>query len=136
VAVALDADAVIGFLDRSDSLHEQARDALGDYLKRGEHGLVVSAVTYAEVLTGALLGHQDEALVRGFFADLISEVIPVDAAIAERAARLRADARLRMPDALVLATAERSPGVATLLTGDRRIAGIREGAVKVRLLSG
>lgn len=69
-----------------------------------------SAVTFAEVLAGAHLDHQDEAIARGFFADIVTEVLPVEAADAERAARMRADHRsLRMPDALILAAAEAIP---------------------------
>ena len=134
MAVALDADAVIGFLDRSDALHESARAAVEESLAGGER-LVVSAVTYAEVLTGALLGRHDEAPVRGFFEELVSEVLPVDAAVAEVAARSRASTRLRMPDALVLASAELDPNVAVLLTGDRKIAAARPTGVRVSLLS-
>lgn len=137
MAVVLDADAIIGFLDRSDALHEAATRAIGEHLDRGEERLVASAVTYAEVLTGVLLGHQDERPVRGFFAELVAEVIAVDIEIAEAAARLRSEGRLRMPDALVLATAERQPGGATVLTGDlgiARLAAARTG-LRAQLLS-
>ncbi|MGH2954401.1 MAG: type II toxin-antitoxin system VapC family toxin [Solirubrobacterales bacterium] len=135
MAVALDADAAIGFLDRSDALHDPAREAIGGLLEAADERLVASTVTYAEVLTGALLGRQEEAPVRGFFAELVSELIAVDAPIAERAARLRADGGLRMPDALVVATAERTADVSALLTGDRRLAAAKGVGVRVMVLS-
>lgn len=58
MAVVLDSDAVVGFLDRDDALHTAADAAIRDVI--GEHRILVSAVTYAEVLTGARLGHHDE----------------------------------------------------------------------------
>lgn len=117
MAVVLDSDAVVGFLDRKDALHDAADAAIRD-LVRGQR-LLVSVVTYAEVLTGALLGHHDEAQVRGFFAQLISEVLPVDMTVADKAAEFRSRLKpLRMPDALIFSTAETNPDVDLLLTGD------------------
>ena len=134
MAVALDADAVIGFLDRSDTLHESATELVGE-AATGDL-LVTSAVTVAEVLTGALLGRQDEELFRGFFRDLIAAVIPVDSATAEVAARLRSESNLRMPDALVLATAIVQSDIVTLITGDEQIAKAARSDLQVQLLKG
>lgn len=118
MAVALDSDAVIGFLDRDDVLHGVADAAVRRLL--GEERLLVSAVTYAEVLTGARLGHHPEGQVAGFFAELISEVVPADAAVAEQAADFRGRLKsLQMPDALILALAQVHPEVDLLVTGDR-----------------
>ena len=97
--------------------------------------LVVSAVTYAEVLTGARLGHHDEQAVAGFFAELISEVLPVDTAVADVAARLRSEQKVpRMPDALILATAEADPEVGTIVSGDANLAKVTGLGCKVHLL--
>jgi len=127
VAVVLDSDAVVGFLDRDDALHELADAAIRDLVC--EQRLLVSVVTYAEVLTGAKLGHHDEAHVRGFFSELISGVLPVDTTVADRAAELRSGSQaLTMPDALIVATAETEPDAGLILTGDRqvaRLAGLR-----------
>ncbi len=117
MAVVLDSDAVIGFLDAGDALHDSADAAIRE-LVRTER-LLVSTVTYAEVLTGARLGHYDEEGVSGFFTKLISEMPPVDVQVAARAADLRATSRsLRMPDALILATADTHPEVELIVTGD------------------
>jgi predicted nucleic acid-binding protein len=117
VAVVLDSDAVIGFLDRKDALHYAADAAIRDLVH--EQRLLVSVVTYAEVLTGTWLGHHDEDRVRGFFAQLISEVLPVDMSVADKAAEFRSRLKpLRMPDALIFATAETNPDVDLLVTGD------------------
>lgn len=132
MAVALDAEAIVGFLDRSDALHASAVRLIGE--AAAESSLVASAVTLAELLTGAMLGHHDEQIVRGFFADLVASVIPVDEDVAEAAALLRAGSRLRMPDAIVLATAMARPDITALITGDDRIAKAAGSELEVRLL--
>jgi predicted nucleic acid-binding protein len=133
VAVALDSNVVIGFLDRSDELHDDADAAIRDLLP--SEPIVTSAITYAEVMTGARLGHHDEDRVKGFFADLVSRVLPVDVAVADRAARLRAQAKApTMPDALIAATAELDPDVQLLVSGDRGVARLRGLDCPVHLL--
>ena len=133
MAVVLDSDSVVGFLDRDDALHDAADLAIRDLI--GTHRLLVSAVTYAEVLTGARLGHHDEVVVGGFFGDLISAILPVDAAIADRAAELRSRFRsLRMPDALILASADADPSVDLIVTGDQQMAKVSGLSCTVRLL--
>jgi predicted nucleic acid-binding protein len=133
VAVVLDSDAVVGFLDRDDGLHDAADAAIRGLV--GEHRILVSAVTYAEVLTGARLGHHDEVAVGGFFAELISAVLPVDVAVADRAADLRSRFRsLRMPDALILAGADTEASVEVIVTGDQQMAKVSGLSCAVRLL--
>lgn len=134
MAVALDADAIVGFLDRSDALHESAVRLIGE--AAAEDSLVASAVTLAELLTGAMLGHHDEQIVRGFFADLVASVIPVDEDVAQAAALLRARSKLRMPDAIVLATAMVRPEITALITGDDRIAKAAGSDIELRVLGG
>lgn len=113
----LDSDVVVGFLDSDDPLHAQADAAIRAVAP--EHRFVVSFVTVAEVLTGAKLGHHDEATVRRFFDQVVSARLPLDGPTAERAAELRAAHRpLKMPDALILATADINAEV--VLSADER----------------
>lgn len=134
MAVVLDSDAVIGFLDGADALHDAADVAIRGLA--AEQRILVSVVTYAEVVTGARIGHHALDDVAGFFADVISRIVPVDVEVADRAAELRARAKgLRMPDALIVATAELDPEVDTLLTGDRGVARLRGLHCDVQLLS-
>jgi len=85
--------------------------------------------------TGARLGRHDEKQVRGFFADLISEILPVDAEVADKAADLRSRRRsLRMPDALILATAELHPAADQIVTGDRATTKVPVSGLEVKLL--
>jgi len=134
VAVVLDSDVVVGFLDRSDALHLAADAALRELV--ADQRLFVSAVTYAEVLTGAKMGHHDESHVRGFFSEVVSTVVPVDTGIADSAAGLRASNRfLRMPDALIVATADSDPDVEILLTGDRQIGKLKGLDCEIRVVA-
>lgn len=133
MAVVLDSGVVVGFLDRQDALHDAA-DAAVRELVRGQR-LLASVVTYAEVLTGARLGHHDEDDVAGFFSGLLSGVLPVDVVVADKAADLRSRFKsLRMPDALILATAETDPDVDLVVTGDRQLAKVSGLRIQVRLL--
>lgn len=133
MAVVLDSDAVVGFLDRDDALHDAADAAIRDLVR--EQRLLVSVVTYAEVLTGARMGHHDEGRVRGFFAQLISEILSVDMTVADNAAKLRSRHKpLRMPDALIFATAVTNPEVDLLVTGDAQASKVPGLACAIRML--
>jgi len=132
VAVALDTDVVIGFLDRADAHHPAAAEAVLAAAQEGE--IVTSAITVAEVMTGARIGHHDVEAVRAFFGELISRVLPVGAEAAERAAEIRAGSNLRLPDALVLACAALGDGVDAIVTGDVALARAAPRGLRVRRL--
>lgn len=77
-------------------------------LKAGRHRLSYSVVTRAELFAGTT-GTDLAARVLSPFRE-----IPVDRAVAERAGRIRRENGLRLPDALIAATAlEHSLGLAT-----------------------
>jgi len=133
VAVVLDSAAVVAFLDQDDALHGAADAAIRKLIAANR--FFASAVTFAEVLTGAHLQHHDEAVVRGFFDDLIAKILPVETTTAERAAQLRADHKaLRMPDALILAAADGHPDVDLIVTGDAGFRTVRGLSCRVSLL--
>jgi predicted nucleic acid-binding protein len=134
VAIVIDSDVVVGFIDRSDALHKAADAALRDLAT--SQPLFVSVITYAEVLTGARIGHHPLDAVDGFFEDVISQIIPVDVEVGDRAADLLARAKaLKMPDALILASADTHPKVELLLSADRDLAKLRGLRCEVRLIS-
>ncbi len=71
----------------------------------GEVRFAVTTVTLAEVLAGPVAAG-DEALVRRYRSVLETwRLVPLDADIAETAARLRASLRLKLPDAIQAASA-------------------------------
>ncbi|MGO9956565.1 MAG: type II toxin-antitoxin system VapC family toxin [Solirubrobacteraceae bacterium] len=116
--VALDADAVIAFLDPSDAQHQQAVDLLRGCLAGGVD-VLIAATVYAEVIVRPLQ-HGTDGTVDEFLAAIGAHVVDVDRALARRAAQLRArHGALRLPDALSLATALAVD--ADLLTLDRAL---------------
>lgn len=119
--VVVDAGVLIGVLDRSDSHHEAAMTTMRGLLDHGQT-LVAPATVYAEVLVGPL--RRDEASgarVEAFFDDLAIHVEPTSRAIARLAAVLRAvhGSRMRLPDAIVVATAQ-ALGALRVVTTDAR----------------
>ena len=85
---------------------------------QGAIEIVVSAIAVAEVLAGPLKAG-NEALANRMRRALAQwEIVPVDADLAALAARLRASAGLKLPDAIHAATALQS-GSSALVTHDR-----------------
>jgi predicted nucleic acid-binding protein len=114
--VALDASVAIGFLEATDAHHRRAVDALCECEGAA---LSMAASAYGETLVKPVeKGHGE--VVEEFVAGLGIEIVPLDRPVARRAAELRSEHRgLRLPDALVLATAQLRGE--RLLTFDRRL---------------
>ena len=94
------------------------RHGAGDIL------LAVTTISIAEVLTGPL-SKGDEVLARRYRAVMESwQVIDLTADIAESAARLRASLKLRLPDAVQVASAT-AIGADALVTHDRDFANVK-----------
>jgi predicted nucleic acid-binding protein len=68
-------------------------------------GAAISIITWIEVMSGAAKP-EEEALLRGFLANF--QCLPITGAVAERAAENRRVRRIKLPDAIILATAETS----------------------------
>jgi predicted nucleic acid-binding protein len=115
VTVVVDTSVLIAVSQRTDPLHQPALAALR---ARASAQLVVSTVSYAELLVGAIrIGRAADAEAFVSRAAVLADVTP---AIARRAAALRADrTSLRLPDALVIATGLELPAD-EILTADKR----------------
>lgn len=103
----LDAGVVIAVLDADDAHHPSARKAVAAARERGGP-LVIPASAYAETLVAPLRdGPASGDAVDGFLDAMPVSVEPATRQIARQAAELRArhGNRLRLPDALVVATA-------------------------------
>jgi len=119
--VILDASVLIGLLDTADAHHRAAVDDV-EAADHAGHALHLPASAYSEVLV-AFARADRVSDARNAIANMGISITPLTAAIAGRAARLRADHdRLRLPDALVLATAQQMD--AQLLTYDQQLARI------------
>lgn len=116
----LDAGVIIAFLDGADAHHDAARAALSSSLDDAER-LSIAASALAECLVGpARRSTTAVELVRTVIDRLPVSVVLLDEEIATQAAMLRARHRsLKLPDALVIATAERS-SADRLITTDRK----------------
>jgi predicted nucleic acid-binding protein len=101
--VVFDSDVLIGFLSRHDAHHSDAVSTMRDSLTPGTKRLLC-AVNYAEILIGPLRAGVQEHVKR-MLVQFAIETIPVDMALAERAATVRAQTGLKLPDAFSLATA-------------------------------
>jgi predicted nucleic acid-binding protein len=114
--VVLDASVVIAFLDPDDALHAPALEALTQY-QHDELSIPTSA--YAEILVAPYRrGAEAVAEVEAFLSDFSIRLEALTPAIARAAAKLRSESEsLRLPDAVVLASAEEL-GADVVLTGD------------------
>ena len=113
----LDASVLIAQTDASDAHHARARTAVLEAERRGE--LVAPATAFAEVMTGAYMAGPREVDTLSRFFETVVRVVPFTFEIAVTAARLRAQGRLKLADAAVIATGiELDADV--ILTADRR----------------
>ena len=87
---------------------------------------VISIVTWIEVMTG-LLDEGSETRGRRLMAAF--ELVPLSAEIAEETVRVRRERRLKLPDAIILATA-RARGL-TLVTRNTKDFSIDDPSIRV-----
>ncbi|HZP73203.1 MAG TPA: PIN domain-containing protein [Gaiellaceae bacterium] len=128
--VVLDASVVIAFLDPDDTLHHAAVKALTEH----QHAeLLLPTSAYAEILVAPnRRGAEAVAAVEAFLADFAVHLEALTPAIARAAAKLRVKTRrLRLPDALVLATADEL-NADIVLTGDESWARISDRAALIQ----
>ena len=87
----------------------QARAACDRYGDRA-----ISIVTWMEILVGARASHEGEA--RSFLLNF--QVLPLTPEVAERAVKIRRSSKIKLPDAIIQATAQTERRV--LLTRNTR----------------
>jgi len=92
--VLFDSNILIDYLNGVS----QARETLARHAAPA-----ISLVTWMEVLVGAN-DDREEQIIRGFLAQF--DLLPITREIAETAVKKRREYRLRLPDALIWATAE------------------------------
>jgi predicted nucleic acid-binding protein len=128
--VVLDASVVIAFLDPDDALHDAAVAALTDH----QHDeLLIPTSAYAEILVAPhRRGSEAVAEVEAVLSDFSIRPETLTPAIARGAAKLRSESRsLRLPDALVLATAAEL-GAEVVLTGEESWAKISDNVTLIQ----
>jgi predicted nucleic acid-binding protein len=120
--LCLDTAPVIYFIEANQAYDDRVT-AIFQLITDGLIVGATSVVTLAEVLVHPLL--QQNAALEQQYRDLLLngdnlDLLPIDAAIAERAAQLRARHNLRTPDALQIAAAL-AAGCQAFLTNDRTL---------------
>lgn len=125
--IALDTSVFIYCVESNPSYVDLAAEVFA-WLERSPNTAVTSTLTMTEVLVHPYRA-ANEPLVNQYYGLLSSfpnlEWVAPDLAIADTAARIRAQYRLRTPDALQVATAIRG-GATALLTSDPVIARVPE----------
>jgi predicted nucleic acid-binding protein len=117
--IVLDASVLIALLDGNDRHHEVAKTALHRELELGSE-LVLPVTAYAELLVGPChRGAKAARSVDDALGDLAVRIEPASPQIGKVAAKLRAEhgAKMRLPDAFVVATAA-ALGADRILTSD------------------
>jgi len=129
-ALALDASVVIGFLLSDDAHHDVARAEVSAARVRGDTFVLPASVLSESMVGGYRNGTAPD--LRRRIVGLFGPVRPLDEEIALTAAEVRAEHRsLRLPDALVIATAVVDEAV--VLTCDKRLGSV---GPRVQVLGG
>jgi len=114
----LDADTLIGALDRSDAHHKQARRLFVDWREQ-EDALLMSVVNLSEVLVAPAADQQRLRAAREAIAALgVTVHLPTEA-IGVDAARLRSRHPISLPDGYLLATVKHTGAMA--VSFDRKV---------------
>jgi predicted nucleic acid-binding protein len=114
----LDADVLIGALDRNDAHHPQARHLLTEW-RQHQDAVMISVINLSEVLIAPSADSTRLANAREAIAALGVAVHLPNEAIAVDAARLRQRYPVSLPDAYCLATAKHTRS--TLASFDHKI---------------
>ncbi|MFA6033033.1 MAG: PIN domain-containing protein [Myxococcota bacterium] len=126
--VLLDTAPIVAVLDGTDAALKKRFMPLFYAAENGDLFIVVSVIALAEVMAGPLF-HGDEILAERYKRALTStrnwSVQPVSVETAALASRMRAKYRLKLPDAIQIATALNA-GAGALITYDRDFRGITE----------
>jgi predicted nucleic acid-binding protein len=117
----LDASVLIALLDKQDQGRSVARAAVDE--SRRDHDLLIPVTAFSESIVAPYRrsrrdGHRAEAALSA-----LGSLVDVTRDIASRAAQLRATQEIKLPDALILATAMHV-AADQILTLDRRWRGV------------
>jgi uncharacterized protein len=135
--ILIDTSVALAYLTGTESTSPAATRLFDGFLASGRDVGAMSMITVGEILVRPFrAGKSAVATAEGFlqhFADL--DLIETDYAIAREAARIRAGTDLRMPDALILASATVT-SCDLLCTNDRSLGAAADGlGIGVCLLS-
>lgn len=114
----VDTSILIAYLEGGREITEAATLLIDDWVQSGRNRAVISAISAMELLVGPLKAGQAIDAYLDFLQRFSSvECVPVDIAVAEQAAIVRARHGIKPPDALIIGTAIAS-GVDAVVTND------------------
>ena len=120
--LVLDSSVVIALMERNNERHSMVLE----HFSNSENTFILSAITVSEVLVRpAQNGNSLEASKN--LKRFTDEIVDVNFDIAVAAAEIRASHSLKLPDAIISATATLAR--ATLVTLDRKLAKAHAGAI-------
>lgn len=123
--IILDTSVLLALLKINDSHHLSAVKATS---VRNEY--LISTVTLGEALVSTFRINKQSAQRRHqLISKVVTQIVPIDDAIAVRAAEIRAEKKVSMPDALISATAHIMN--AQLWSCDRALVKAHTGAVQI-----
>jgi len=111
----LDSDALVALMNINDIHHK----SIVKRLFQSPEGFSISVVTYSEALVHSFDTGKEDLMVERIDS-LVTDIFDVSASVARKAAQLRSTSKIKLPDALIAATAIEN-GL-TLLTFDEKLA--------------
>lgn len=117
-ALVIDTSVLIAYLEGGQEITEAAMLLIDDWVQSGRNRGFVSTISAMELLVGPLRAKRATEEYMDFlqrFSNL--ECIPVDIAVAEQAAIVRAHYGIKPPDALIIGTAL-AVGADAIVTND------------------
>ena len=104
--VVIDTAPVIAYLEGSLDITPAAAVVFDEWIVKGRNNAVLSAITVAELLVGPKRSGSGLQPLRDFLLTFPNlRCVDVTVAIADDAATVRASTPIKMPDALIIATA-------------------------------
>lgn len=131
--VLLDTPVLAAYLDATDATHPVARHVLDELVASGRNPAVVSMITVMEILVRPMRATppSHHTVLEFLRTHPNLTCVPVDLAVAQEAAYLRAESRLAPPDALIVGTGL-AAGARRLFTNDHAWSG-RLAAMSARI---
>ena len=124
----LDASVLIALLDEKDVGRPVARSAVVE--SKRDHDLLIPVTAFSESIVAPYRRSRRDGQRAEAALAALGSLVEVTRAIASQAAQLRATRQIKLPDALILATAMQVAAT-QILTLDRRLRGVDS---RVRLL--
>jgi predicted nucleic acid-binding protein len=107
IRISLDTNVILNVINKEELFFDSSRQLL-DKISDGELEGVISTVVLSEFLTGFYMNN-DIKSSKIFKESLIESrtfiIMPVDTQIADLAAKIRSKDKIKLPDAIILATA-------------------------------